>query len=225
MSGEKKKQKPSFLKRDSWFSKLTKAEQQIWRLIYYHPTMITSRTEALDLLFCVIGTGLEWGLDGSIVDTTEDNYLTTNKRHIYNIHDEMYEKAVHNTFYKPTMSSFMDRLAVSNVEWAREYNFYLNCLAEQVQANIEKLTTTAHVPHHFYPVCEYSNLMTMPKNVQSDWLELAIETCDLILATDPTCRDGEGHLLNKTNIKLAKKQRVKLLKIREVQRAKEQKGS
>lgn len=195
---------------EDWFAKLTDAEQQIWHLIYFHPTFIRNRTTALDMLFCVIGTGLDWK-GGQIVDTVEDNYLNNTERHIYDADHDIYEKAYHNTFHKS--SSFIDRLQASDIKRLKEYRYQENCIAEHTQANIEKAVTVSLPPKSFYPVCQYSHLMTVPKNVKPDWLALAIETCDLILATDPLYRCSNNRLQNKDNIKLAKRQKKKLLKL------------
>lgn len=200
-------------KNANWYSKLTEAEKQIWRLIYYHPTFIHDRTFALDMLFCVIGTGMKWK-DGRIVDLTEDNYLTSTKQNIYNLDEDIYKKAFTNTFWKDG-AMIGNELKASNIRQMREYNFSLNCIAEYTLKNIQKATTVAMIPKSFYPICAFSNLMTVPKDVKDGWLELAIETCDLILATDPLFRGSDNRLRNKNNIKLAKKQKVKLLKLRE----------
>ena len=101
----------------------------------------------------------------------------------------------------------------------REYNYNMSCIAEFTLKNIQAAVTVSLVPKSFYPLCSYSNLMTVPKNVKPDWLKLAIETCDLILATDPLHRDCNNRLQNKTNRRLAKKQRDKLLKLQKKQAA------
>ena len=193
-----------------WFNKLTDAEQQIWRLVYYHPTFIRNRTFALDMLFCTIGTGLDWK-DGKIVDEIEDNYLTAQKQDIYNLDREIYKKAYTNTLHKPGL--FTDSLKMWNIRIMREYNYQNNCIAEYTLKNIEKAVTVSLPPKSFYPIGQYSNLMTVPKNVKPDWLSLAIETCDLILATDPLYRGSDNRLWNKNNIRLAKRQKTKLLKM------------
>ena len=194
---------------NKWYSKLTEAEKQIWRLVYYHPTFIRNRTFALDMLFCVIGTGLEWK-DGQIIDTGEDNYLTAKEQDIYNLDRAIYKKAYTNTFFKD--GTHWDKLNAWNIRSMREYNYQNNCIAEYTLKNIEKAVTIALPPKSFYPLCRHSKLMTVPKNVRPDWLALAIETCDLILVTDPLYRCSNGRLQNKNNIKLAKRQKIKLLK-------------
>lgn len=199
----------------NWFNKLTDAEQQIWRLVYYHPTFIRNRTFALDMLFCTIGTGLDWK-DGKIVDEIEDNYLTAHKQDIYNLDREIYKKAYTNTFYKSGL--YYDRLRMWDIRVMREYNYQNNCIAEYTLKNIEKAVTVSLPPKSFYPVGMSSNLMTVPKNVKPDWLSLAIETCDLILATDPLYKGSDGRLQNKVNIKLAKRQKIKLLKLQAMKR-------
>lgn len=200
-------------KNTNWYSKLTEAEKQIWRLIYYHPTFIRDRTVALDMLFCVIGTGIEWK-DGRIVDIAKDNYLTATKQDIYNLDEDIYKKAFTNTLWKKG-AMIGNELKASNIRQMREYNFSLNCIAEYTLKHIQTATTVATIPKSFYPIGTYSNLMAVPKNVKDGWLELAIETCDLILATDPLFRGSDNKLRNKNNIKLAKKQKIKLLKLKE----------
>ena len=172
-------------KKNDWFSKLTDAEQDIWKLIYYNPTFIRNRTFALDMLFITIGTGMDWQ-DGKIVDMAEDNYLTAHNQHIYNFDKDLYEKAYTNTFYKK--GQCYDRLTANDIRRMKEYRFAENCIAEYTLENIQKAVTVSYVPKYFYPIGLYSNLMTVPKNVKPDWLDLAIETCDLVLATDPLYR-------------------------------------
>ena len=96
----------------------------------------------------------------------------------------------------------------------KEYNFHQHRLAEHTLKNIQKLVTASIPPKSFYPLGSYSQLMTVPENVRVDWLDLALETCDLILLTDPLLRGPDNRLCNKTNIKLAKQQKPKLLKLR-----------
>ena len=193
-----------------WFSKLTEAEEQIWRLVYYHPVFIRNRTHALNLLFCTIGTGLEWK-DGQIIDESEDNYLTAKEQDIYDLDKDIYHRAYVNTFDH----SHFNNLKKWNIKSMMEYRYHNNCIAEYTLKNIEKAITVSLPPKSFYPICRYSHLMTVPKNVRPDWLALAIETCNLILATDPLYRCSNGRLQNKDNIKLAKRQKIKLLKIKE----------
>ena len=202
----------------SWYNKLTEAEKQIWYLIYYHPTHIRDRTSALDLLFCTIGTGLEWE-KGQIVDKSEDNYLTAKKQDMYNLDQEIYKKAYTNTFWKDG-AMIHDELKAWNIRTMREYNYQMSCIAEYTLENIEKATTVSFPSKSFYPLGSYSKLLTVPKNVKSDWLELAIKTCDLILATDPLLRGYDNRLKNKNNIRLAKKQKVKLLKLKDSRKKK-----
>ena len=193
-------------KQNEWYEKLTDAEKQIWKIIYYNPTMVPDRTSALDMLFCVIGTGLKW-IDGEIKDTAEDNYLSRTKRYKYSADNEIYRKAFTNTFTKDT--SFLDKLKRSDLERIASYNFFMNSISEHVLKNIKKLTTTSHVPKRFYPICEYSNLITIPKDAKSDWIKLAIETCELVML----CNPEENDKTNARNIKFAKKQKPILIKL------------
>ena len=208
MSKSKKKKQTK-----DWFSKLTEAEREIWKLVYYHPTFIRNRAFALELLFCIIGTGIKWNKEGQIVDTVENNYLTANKQAIHNLDEDIYKKAYTNTFWKS--DSMCDSLRAEDIKRLREYNFSENCIAEYTLKNIETAVTISIPPKSFYPLGSCVNLMEVPKNIQPDWLELAIETCDLIIATDPTYRGSDNRLRNKNNIRLAKKQKTKLLKIKQ----------
>lgn len=196
--------------KENWYNTLTEAERKIWYLIYYHPTFVRNRAIALDLLFCVIGTGLEWE-KGQIVDKGEDNYLTAQKQDMYNLDHELYKKAYTNTFWKDG-AMWGDELKASDIRRMKEYNYQMSCIAEYTLKNIEKAVTVSVPPKSFYPLGRHSNLMEIPKNVRADWLELAIETCDLILVTDPLYRGSDNRLRNKNNIRLAKKQRAKLLR-------------
>jgi len=204
----------------TWYSKLTEAERQIWYLLYYHPTHILNRTMALDLLFCVIGTGIEWNDKGEIIDPIDDNYLSKKKQEIHNLEAAIYKKALINSLMPKDL--FRDRIRAWDIRIMKEYNFHQHCIAEYTLKNIEQLVTTTIVPKSFLPLGAHSNLMTVPENVRADWLDLAIETCDLILLTSPLHRDSDNRLVNRVNLKLAKKQRIKLLKIKK-QRIKDKK--
>ena len=96
----------------------------------------------------------------------------------------------------------------------REYQCHLACITEFTLKNIRTAVTVAVPPKYFYPISEYSNLMCVPQNVKPDWLALAIETCDLVLGTDPTYKGCDGHISNRKNIKLARQQKKKLLTLR-----------
>lgn len=192
---------------DNWYDKLTEAEKKIWKLIYYHPTMISSRSAALDLLFCVIGTGLEWQ-DGEIKDTIDNNYLNATEKGIKSFDKGLYDRAWTNCLMGER--SPLSDLTKRDAEFIRAYTFFENCRAEWVWDNIEKLVTTAIPQRYFYPLCKYSKLMQVPKDVKLDWLGLAIETCNLILLCDPTYKTPNDSFGNAENIKLARSQKKKL---------------
>lgn len=86
-------------KKQTWFDKLTEAEKAIWKLIYYHPTFVYNRTQALDLLFCTIGTGIEW-VCGELKDTIEDNYLNRQEQSTKSFEHDLCKKAYTATFSK-----------------------------------------------------------------------------------------------------------------------------
>ena len=196
-------------KKDDWFSKLTKAEIEIWKLIYYHPNFTTSRTSALDLMFCVIGTGIEW-VNGELKDSQSDNYMNCNKQKFHNIESEIFKKALRNSWSYEKDVGFMDDLNRDSIDWIKVYTGFMNFRAEIILSNIKNLTLTSHIPNYFYPVGKYSNLIEIPNNIKTDWLILAVETYNLIMSCDPKYIHSDMKDINKINQRVIRKIKPKL---------------
>ena len=171
-------------------------EKAIRTLIWKHPDHIPNRAHALDLMFCVLGTGMEWR-DGEIVDAIEDNYLNKKKSKPYH--------SVRSELRK--MRKRLGRTWLNS--WSHEY------VREEVRAHNAKVR---EVHKHIDEACRdttlacfcplsgpggCSHLEQVPDDVRPDWLGGVIETLVLIENTDPAVEKC-GHK-NATNIQAARK--------------------
>lgn len=122
-----------------------------------------SRIKVLDQLFLVNGNGLEWK-NG----TLEDRYKTTPKMAKQRAEErgEDYVPKSHMRSTKFEPDYFMKPILVIRKLYTDE-----NGVVQTYTQNQE--STYAWVP---YSICEYAKLVNIPKNVQKDWLEGAIET-------------------------------------------------
>lgn len=68
-------------------------------------------------------------------------------------------------------------------KWAEERKW-----AYRVPADIKKRVKCTEGFNRWYPICQYSALMTFPDNIKSDWLNGVIEVCNLIIANPPQAR-------------------------------------
>jgi len=60
----------------------------------------------------------------------------------------------------------------------------------RVPGNIQERTKATAGYNNWYPMCQYSRMLTYPSNIQPDYLDGIIETCNLIIASPPTARPG-----------------------------------
>ncbi len=146
------------MKLDLYVAKSIRDFPTLFRDVIYEK----SRIKVLDQLFLVNGNGLEWK-NG----TLEDRYKMTPKmakRHAEELGEEYIPKSrVRSTKFEPDY--FTKPILVTRKLYTDE-----NGVVKTYTRNQE--STYAWIP---YSICQYAKIVNIPKNVQKDWLEGAIE--------------------------------------------------
>ena len=150
-------------------------EGAIRHLLLQHPNMCRYRSDALDLLYCVLGTGIHWDVNGRLTDIIPDNYLQLRTQ--------------------PPWESNRCFVGKFSVEYGFSDKHSLEELNQQMlDKDSEQLDAFTQVVTHidewcqavrpgklsWYPGWSICNLATVPINVQSDFQEGANETKRLI---------------------------------------------
>jgi hypothetical protein len=176
-----------------------KLENTIRSMILKNPTLVGNRAEALDALFCVIGTGLKWK-NGEIVNKTKDGYIgKTNIKmaDAINAQIEGYEKT--RSCLSGATKIHTDEILESLIK--RD--------VEKIKRTWKNIRTLCHntTISHFYPICEFSYLVDSPSDVKDDWLLGMQETANLVIRARNSSSD------HKKNIAMAKMVLKKINKI------------
>ena len=185
-----------------------KLESTIRSMILRWPFIFSNRARALDQLFCVIGTGMEWR-GGEIVyekgyeirkslaqhrkDSIEDSIgarLGGARARAEMLGEQFDEKKVRRACIAEEKRVFA--YADKNIrELCHNDNLGWYAPWEQHMARFEPYVS-------FYPLCNYSHLLCIPPDVKPDWLAGAIEVCRLILAL-PSIVEGDKAVWDKDN--------------------------
>lgn len=133
----------------------------ICEMVHYWPTTVQTRLDALDRLFCVCGTRYYWH-QGRLVYCGSRELMDPIERLRQRHADQ-----------EPSPWSAQD-LAADIAE------------VEAIHANEDAIVAGSHGPsladwHGFYPLSDGSNLCIVPDDVEPDWLEAALETCERII--------------------------------------------
>lgn len=154
----------------------------IARMITQYPMLFQDRVQCLDHLFCVIGNGYKWEKGQLVVP----KYLREEEERIKSRKDDrptdeqMIEMQLQTqtpartkTFPDYKLSSFTQYMLVSYFRQQRALK------------NVDQIATAGFHEwvspnYQFYPICEYSKFLNLPKNVQPDWLAGAEETLALV---------------------------------------------
>ena len=119
-----------------------------------YPTLFTTRKECYNHLFCTIGTGYEWKR-GQLVycNGLEDEDETISEEE--------------NDYKSPHAKAKQTEENIKNQE---EYKRRLIAFNPKFKEDFEK----------FYPICEYSPILSVPSDVKPDWKE-AVDECKKML--------------------------------------------
>lgn len=154
----------------------------IARMVTYYPMLFQDRVQCLDHLFCVIGNGYKWNKGQLVVPA----YLREEEMRIKFRADD-----------RPTEEQTIEmQLQVQTPKKTKGFPEYkLNSFTQYMLVsyfrqhralkNVDKITSPGFHEwvspnYQFYPLCEYSKMLCLPKNIQPDWLAGAEETLALV---------------------------------------------
>jgi len=119
----------------------------------HYPTLFTTRKECYNHLFCTIGNGYEW-IRGQLI------YCDGTENKKFTIAQEKEDYASGHPKAKQT-----EEYIKKQEDWLR---------------GAEKI---ANYKWSWYPICEYSQIKNIPRNIKSDWAA-AVEECKQMLKAD-----------------------------------------
>ena len=168
-----------------------KAEDAVEFMIKRTPFCVNNRARALDTLFGVVGTGMEWR-DGQIQDKTYyeewgGNYLSGDMTEPEDPEDLALQELQRRLEDDPERMHGLE----ANNEYLAEVIFGIDyeLQKEMFQEQQDTLRNASVISKQKvpltcpYPVSTTYSLVTqVPDDVEPDWLDLAIEYCELTLA-------------------------------------------
>ena len=149
-------------------------EGAIRHLILQNPTLCPHRGEALDLLYCTLGTGIKWGEDGRLVDEIDCNYLQITERPPW--------VSGETTFKEIGKLVDLDAEYLQKFERATQEANELEL--EQFSQLIDEIDERCQTIREtrWYPGGSLCNLANVPENAQFDFREGSEEVRRLIVA-------------------------------------------
>ena len=156
----------------------TTLEGVVRSMILKSPDMIGWRDDALNVLYCVLGSGIEWDEHGRLADTSPNNYMNLPPDIHYGPWSEDFG-------FKDSFASVIEGLPVELQDRMRDdqrmrmERDLKNSIA--VVTNIDVCCQT-YRPNRiqWYPISWYACHLCVPVNVQQDFLDGAIEIAALI---------------------------------------------
>lgn len=130
--------------------------------ILSYPTLFKNRTDVLHNALCVIGTGYQWGSDGTVVyrDGLEEGSVWTKEKALADL-----ERYLEETISHPEVREMVRPALTEGIEEDAK-----------VVAEVDARMYERSPIEHFYPDCkEYALLHAIPVNVSADWAEACEE--------------------------------------------------
>lgn len=154
-------------------------EGVIRSIILKSPDSFQYRDDALDVIYCTLGTGTGWDKQGRLGDITPNNYI--------NMPPDVGGQGIWSQDFG------QDDVFKSLGKWADDIKQKI--IADQ-DARITKAIQVVNEidirinryrknRQSWYPISWYSCHLCCPENVQTDFLDGALETITLILDTEP----------------------------------------
>lgn len=133
--------------------------------ILNYPLLFPNRTAVLEHVFCVIGNGYMWSIDGNIV--RNDDYEPTpwdKDDQLVRIEEDLeaYSEELRELLRPGLMAGYLDEL-------------------ETVE-NVDERVKLAPAIANIYPQSDYALLMNIPENATPEWRAAADETRELAIA-------------------------------------------
>jgi len=139
-------------------------DEEVRRSLLNSPLLYKKRVDVLHHLFCVNGTGLEW-IGGELVDPESEVGS--------DVPEDFPVDPAHSEIKQEGIRRFNERMRA-------EYERRLEVIDDLVQSD------DLRMQGGFYPLSEYSRLMTIPDDVKPDWLAGAREVIEAIFRHEPT---------------------------------------
>ena len=140
------------------------------------------RESALNLLYCVLGTGIEWD-KGRLCDNNPNGYLDTppaaGGQGVW-ARDFGMDDSVE-ILLKGLPKDVAEKLRDENLDWERKI---LERAIETVEDVDNRCKNYRPGPQSWYPISWYACRLCVPEDAQLDFLEGAVETTELILMND-----------------------------------------
>ncbi len=150
----------------------------IRHLILKSPSMIQYRDDALNILYCILGSGISWR-DGRLSDDSPNNYLNmppaAGGQGCWSRDFGMAETFDFMALHKVFRTEIIDR------QMADLRDIILTI--EEVDER--QVTYRKELNYKFYPISWYACHLCVPHNVKKDFYDGAVETIDLILKSKP----------------------------------------
>jgi len=187
------------------------AEFSVKHSMFCFPSIFPTRQHVLNQYFLVIGTGMDWVDGGLAHDKWDDGDRYCTRR----IADMMRAGKSDAAIWKIVRARDIERFKEEAIKDLPELKKMLPELARDLE-KIHKPDLPPK-PEKFtspYPICEYSALMTVPKDVRPDWWELwkeALKLAKTVPLYGADQRDGEHRADAKTK-KLGNKRQLGWIK-------------
>ena len=142
-------------------------ETTIQRMFDEYPDLFSTRQECYDFLFCVIGNGYEWRRgqlvycdDESTKEEEEEDYACP---------------------FPPLARQSEENIAKRRKEDEELHNLQRENDLEDGLPDIGPYDPDKR--HWYHPICEYSRINNVPKDVKPDWAK-AVDECKAMLKAD-----------------------------------------
>jgi|MudIll2142460700_1097286.scaffolds.fasta_scaffold00003_30 hypothetical protein len=155
-----------------------------------YPSLFVDEADVLDHLFFTIGNGYEW-VEGQLVDVCEERdelYIErTQKKRIERAHKKLAEAL--NDFGEESIliQHYRDELALAKKSPAAQRAAERRHRVQSAKNPIGHKRSQVHVfdkagqlKRYVYPLCEYSHVVSIPDDVQSDWFKAAQRALKLL---------------------------------------------
>lgn len=163
------------------------AEFSIKHSMFCFPTIYSTRRHVLNQYFLVIGTGMDW-IDGGLAQEEWDDgdrYCTRKVAEMMRAGTS--DEEIWQVVRAKDAKKFGEHNPIPDFEAIKKHS-------PELARDLEKIYKPVLPPKpksfkDAYPMCEYSKLMTVPKNVRPDWWKLWKEALKLA-KTVPVCGAG-----------------------------------
>lgn len=164
------------IKRDKEGNPLT-LEGCIRSMILKSPDSIKYRDDALNIMYCVLGAGIDWK-DGRLTDYSSNNYMNLPPDTYYGIWSRDFGKTESLT----KMVGCLPKVVRSRIEkdFKNREEKQLNDAILTVEEINERCKTYRPNRGKWYPISWYGCNLCAPVNAQDDFLDGAVEIASLI---------------------------------------------